>query len=89
MHPFGYRAERRRTKDEPRLRNAAPAASRIGIDDGIVDYTQRAEFEGKVAFTAAYYADLAPGRKRVLQRRRQLPARSNMHYLEKRQCGKP
>ena len=57
---------------------------RIGIDDTIVDYTQHAEFEGRVALTAADGADLAlqpPGRKRVLQRCRQLPARSNMRNL--------
>ncbi len=35
---------------------------RIGIDDSIVDYTQSAEFDGRVALTAADGADLAYNR---------------------------
>ena len=35
---------------------------RIGIDDTIVDYTQHAEFEGRIALTAADGADLAYNR---------------------------
>ncbi len=35
---------------------------RIGIDDTIVDYTQQAEFEGRIALTAADGADLAYNR---------------------------